>query len=149
MKKIIFVFLLFLTSCGYQPLYSGKNTSDFLFNKILLEGNKNINRKIISTLSFKEVPDKFDYDELIIISNKKIVETSKNSKGQVTSYRTEINVEFKIVNNNEIMRQKSFSKDFSYNNLDNKFDLTSYQDDVENNLVNKIIEELIIFIIFK
>ena len=55
MKKIIFVFLLFLTSCGYQPLYSGKNTSDFLFNKILLEGNKNINRKIISTLSFKEV----------------------------------------------------------------------------------------------
>ena len=146
MKKIIFVFLLFLTSCGYQPLYSGKNTSDFLFNKILLEGNKNINRKIISTLSFKEVPDKFDYDELIIISNKKIVETSKNSKGQVTSYRTEINVEFKIVNNNEIMRQKNFSKDFSYNNLDNKFDLTSYQDDVENNLVNKIIEELIIFI---
>lgn len=146
MKKIIFVFLLFLTSCGYQPLYSGKNTSDFLFNKILLEGNKNINRKIISTLSFKEVPDKFDYDELIIISNKKIVETSKNSKGQVTSYRTEINVEFKIVNNNEIMRQKNFSKDFSYNNLDNKFDLTSYQDEVENNLVNKIIEELIIFI---
>lgn len=146
MKKIIFVFLLFLTSCGYQPLYSGKNTSDFLFNKILLEGNKNINRKIISTLSFKEVPNNFDYDELIIISNKKIVETSKNSKGQVTSYRTEINVEFKIVNNNEIMRQKSFSKDFSYNNLDNKFDLTSYQDEVENNLVNKIIEELIIFI---
>lgn len=146
MKKIIFVFLLFLTSCGYQPLYSGKNTSDFLFNKILLEGNKNINRKIISTLSFKEVPDKFDYDELIIISNKKIVETSKNSKGQVTSYRTEINVEFKIVNNNEIMRQKNFSKDFSYNNLDNKFDLTSYQDEVENNLVNKIIEELIIFV---
>ena len=47
---------------------------------------------------------------------------------------------------NEIMRQKSFSKDFSYNNLDNKFDLTSYQDEVENNLVNKIIEELIIFI---
>ena len=140
------LFKLFLTSCGYQPLYSGKNTSDFLFNKILLEGNKNINRKIISTLSFKEVPDNFDYDELIIISNKKIVETSKNSKGQVNSYRTEINVEFKIVNNNEIMRQKNFSKDFSYNNLDNKFDLTSYQDDVENNLVNKIIEELIIFI---
>ena len=127
MKKIIFVFLFFLSSCGYQPLYSGKNTSDFLFNKILLEGNKNINRKIISTLSFKEVPDNFDYDELIIISNKKIVETSKNSKGQVNSYRTEINVEFKIVNNNEIMRQKNFSKDFSYNNLDNKFDLTSYQ----------------------
>ena len=146
MKKIIFVFLLFLTSCGYQPLYSGKNTSDFLFKKILLEGDKNINRKIISTLSFKEVQDNFDYDELIIISNKKIVETSKNSKGQVTSYRTEINLEFKIVNNNEIMKQKNFSKDFSYNNLDNKFDLTSYQDDVENNLVNKIIEELIIFI---
>ena len=146
MKKIIFVFLLFLTSCGYQPLYSGKNTSDFLFKKILLEGDKNINRKIIATLSFKEVQDNFDYDELTIISNKKIVETSKNSKGQVTSYRTEINLEFKIVNNNEIMKQKKFSKDFSYNNLDNKFDLTSYQDDVENNLVNKIIEELIIFI---
>ena len=92
-------------------------------------GNKNINRKIISTLSLRS-SDNFDYDELIIISNKKIVETSKNSKGQVNSYRTEINVEFKIVNNNEIMNKK-FSKDFSYNNLDNKFDLTSYQDDLK------------------
>ena len=146
MKKIISIFLLFLTSCGYQPLYSGKNTGEFLFNKILLEGDRNINRRIISTLSFKEVQDNFDYDELVIISNKKIVETSKNSKGQVTSYRTEINVEFKIVNKNEIIKQKIFSEDFSYNNLDNKFDLASYQDDVENNLVNKIIEELIIFI---
>ena len=146
MKKTIFIFLLFLTSCGYQPLYSGKNTSEFLFNKIVLEGDRNINRRIISTLSFKEVQDNFDYDELIIISNKKIVETSKNSKGQVTSYRTEINVEFKIVNKNEIIKQKIFSEDFSYNNLDNKFDLASYQDDVENNLVNKIIEELIIFV---
>ena len=146
MKKTIFIFLLFLTSCGYQPLYSGKNTGEFLFNKILLEGDRNINRRIISTLSFKEVQDNFDYDELIIISNKKIVETSKNSKGQVTSYRTEINVEFKILNKNEIIKQKIFSEDFSYNNLDNKFDLANYQDDVENNLVNKIIEELIIFI---
>ena len=146
MKKIISIFLLFLTSCGYQPLYSGKNTGEFLFNKILLEGDRNINRRIISTLSFKEVQDNFDYDELIIISNKKIVETSKNSKGQVTSYRTEINVEFKILNKNEIIKQKIFSEDFSYNNLDNKFDLANYQDDVENNLVNKIIEELIIFI---
>ena len=146
MKKIIIIFILFVSSCGYQPIYVNKNTNALEFSQISIIGDVEINRKIINSLNIKKNSSSILKKELILSSSYEINETSKNSKGQVTSYRTEINLEFKIVNNNEIMKQKNFSKDFSYNNLDNKFDLTSYQDDVENNLVNKIIEELIIFI---
>ena len=43
-------------------------------------------------------------------------------------------------------KQKSFIQNFNYNNIENKIDLSSYQDDVEDNLVNKIVEDLILFI---
>ena len=147
MKKILILFLFFVSACGYQPLYKiDKDIINLEINEVKLIGDSEISKRIIDKLPYKIDKNNKFLDKIIIQSTKNIIETSKNSKGQVTSYRTEINVEFKIVNKNEIIKQKIFSEDFSYNNLDNKFDLASYQDDVENNLVNKIIEELIIFI---
>ena len=44
------------------------------------------------------------------------------------------------------MKEKTFKEDFSYNNMDNKFDLKIYQNDVENNLTKKIVDQIIIFL---
>lgn len=145
-KKTFITILIFLSSCGYQPLYYGKNNDNYSFNKISYEGDIKINRKIVSTLSFKENLNDYNYDQLILNSSKDILETSKNSKGQVTSYRTSIKLKFIIKNKNKIIKEKIFVKDFSYSNLENKYDLTEYQDNVENNLINKIIEELTLYI---
>ena len=55
-KKIILICcLFFLTNCGYNPLYSSKNSSDILINKIETAGEKKINRQILSLLSLDEV----------------------------------------------------------------------------------------------
>ena len=43
------------------------------------------------------------------------------------------------------MKEKRFIQAFNYNNIENKSDLSNYQNDVENNLVNKIVEDLIIY----
>ena len=145
-KKTFIKFLIFISSCGYQPLYYGKNNDNYSFNKISYEGDIKINRKIISALSFKEDPNDYNYDQLILNASKNIIETSKNSKGQVTSYRTSLSLKFIIKDKNKTIKEKLFEKDFSYSNLENKYDLTEYQDDVENNLINKIIEELILYI---
>tara|TARA_Y100000389_G_C17436346_1_gene505771 strand:+ start:187 stop:633 length:447 start_codon:yes stop_codon:yes gene_type:complete len=146
MKKIL-IFILFLTTaCGYQPIYLGKNKIDYNFEKITLIGNKQINKIIVNALNIKSNDTAEAKDEVILISSVNISETSKNSKGQVATYRTTVKVNFKIKDNKKFIKDKDFSKSFSYNNLENKFDLVKYQKDIENSLTKKIIEELIIYL---
>ena len=82
---------------------------------------------------------------MLINSNLDINETSKNSKGQVESYRTNIVVKFTIKNNGQIIKNKNFTKDFAYNNRESKSELLEYQKEIENNILNEIIEEIIIY----
>ena len=145
MKKIFFIFIFFISSCGYQPIYLNKNPDNFTFKKITISGEKKINRKIINSASFIEDSSFTLNNELLINSNLDINETSKNSKGQVESFRTNIVVNFTIKNNGQIIKTKNFTKDFSYNNRESKSELTEYQKEIENNIVNEIIEEIIIY----
>jgi hypothetical protein len=148
MKNILILFLFLITSCGYQPLYVNKeNNNNFKFQEIKLLGNQNLNKKISSALSFELTESDNKLNKIILNSKKEKIETSKNSKGQVTSYRTSIIIDLTILNNEDnILKQKIFTKDFAYNVNDNKFKLSEYQQEIESNLINKIIEEIIIYL---
>ena len=145
MKKIFFIFIFLISSCGYQPIYLNKNPDNFIFKKITASGEKKINRKIINSASFIEDSSFTLNNELLINSNLDINETSKNSKVQEESFRTNIVLNFTIKNNGQIIKTKNFTKDFSYNNRESKSELTEYQKEIENNIVNEIIEEIIIY----
>ena len=123
MKKIILLIILFTSACGYNPIYLNKNLDNFKFLTVTLNGDKEINRKIVSALSIKEDKSNLNNENLILDSSFKIEETSKNSKGQVTSYRSTITVKFTIKENNEIKNNKEFRDSFAYGNRENKFDL--------------------------
>ena len=146
MKKILIILILYLTSCGYQPIYLKKKLNNNEFNKITLNGNLEINRKIIKSVSIKKNDSSLSNKELILESSYNLNETSKNSKGEVTSYRSTVTVNLIIQNNNEKIKSKSFIKNFSYNTTNNKFDLVKYQKEIKNNLVNEIIKDIIIYI---
>jgi hypothetical protein len=145
MKKIFFI-LLFLSSCGYQPLYTNQNQKNFVYEKVTLIGDKVLNRKIISALNVKEKKDSDLIDEIIFDIKKITLETSKDEKGQVASYRTSISLNLTIKNQNNVLKTNVFTEDFSYNTMSNKFDLVEYQREIENNLLNKIIDNLIIYL---
>ena len=146
MKKILLIFIYFLTSCNYQPIYVNKNLNNIEFSKIIIEGEKDINRKIINSLPLKENEFNDTLNSLLIENSYEIQETSKNSKGQVQSYRSIIKINLIINNKKELVLKKNFLKDFSYANKDNKSELIQYQNDIKNNLINKIIEDIILFI---
>ena len=148
-KKIFILFILLVTSCGYQPIYVNNNLENLIFNKINLKGDDQINRKIINSVSLKENPLNEELNELTLSSNFNIFETSKDSKGQTETYRSIINIEIKITKNNEIKKKKIFSNETSYNRKDNKFELTQYQSNIRNNLINKTIEDIILFLNIK
>ena len=145
-KKIVISALILLASCGYQPLYVGMDMKDTGFKKITVLGEKNINRKIISILSLKEDEENKTLNEITFTSKKSISETSKDSKGQVLTFKTAIQINIKIMNNQKVIKERNFSEEFSYKNKENKFDLREYQNQIENNLINNIVEELIVFI---
>ena len=145
MKKTFFILLFFISSCGYQPVYLNKDLENFKFKKIILEDNNYINKKIVNTLSIKESDE--NEKELFISSLSEIQGTSKNSKGQVESFRTTVTVNLKIKNiSNKTTQIKKFQKEFTYNNKQNKFELVEYQNFIKDELINKIINDIIIYL---
>lgn len=146
MRNIFIIILFLLNSCGYQPIYLEKNTKNFAFNEIVLEGNNKINKEIINVLNFEENNSKNNYEKIILNSEKTIIETSKDAKGQILSYKTTVKVSLRIENRGEKIKDKVFTDYFSYNTRDNKFELVEYQNQVESNLTKSIIEEIFLYL---
>ena len=147
MKKALFILLFFIIGCGYQPVYLNKDVQNFEYSKIILAGSNEINRNILNLLSIEESVDNASKDKLYITSLQKIDTTSKNNAGQPLSFRTTINVNIKIENfNGQIIKNKDFIKEFTYNNRKNKFELVEYQKSIQKNLINKIINEISIYL---
>jgi hypothetical protein len=145
-KKIILSLLIVVfTGCGYQPIYL-KGVSDFKIQKYELLGNKNINRKIISLLNFKQDTKNNSGYILTINSMKELQAVSKDTTGKTSVFKTSITVSIKLNKNDSLIKEKSFNSSFTYNNAGSKFDLLQYQKNIENNLVNKIYEEILIFL---
>ena len=150
MKKIFILLLLIITSCGYQPIYKiNKNIDTLKIKEIKFSGNKTLSEKISKELSIKIIKNNESLNKLEVDSQTNITETSKNSKGQVTSYRTTISTIISIIDDDgNLVRKKNVSKQFSYNVLANKFKLKEYQEEIENNLINQIIRDIKIFLNF-
>jgi len=144
-KKCLILIFLFLSSCGYTPIYINKNLGLIEFSKIELSGNEGINKKLINILRIKESVTENDL-QLILKSNYKITETSKDSKGVINSYRSSIDIQILIKENDKIKKIKNLSQSFNYNSLDSRAELIEYQNEIENNLINKIVEDIILFL---
>ena len=150
MKKIFIVFLLILTSCGYQPLYkTDQKIKNLNISEVIYSGDQKINEVIYTKLPFALVKNDESLNKLSLESKKEIKITSKDSKGQALSYRTIINVKILVLNNNgDILDQKIVQKNFSYNADENKFKFKEYQDKIEKNLIDTIIEDVIIHLTY-
>ena len=150
MKKIFIVFLLILTSCGYQPLYkTDQNIKSLNISEVIFSGDKKINNVIYQKLPIVLVKNDESLNKLSLESKKEIKITSKNSKGQALSYRTIIKVKILVLNSNgDILDQKIVQKNFSYNADENKFKFKEYQDKIEKNLIDTILEDVIIHLTY-
>ena len=144
-KIILIVVFLSLTSCGYQSIYSVSKQSDYKnINQIKMEGNKNLDRKIISLLNFNKKIDSI-YD-LKIISEKTNSIAAKDKAGNASIYNFQIKVEIYILKDQTIFKKKNFEENFSYSKTSNNFDLLQYQNNIEDNLIDKIIDKITMFL---
>ncbi len=144
--KLLFIFLtIFLTSCGYTPINKNLDSKKLVISKKNFSGNKKVNKKIFNKLNLKEENSEVGFN-LKLNSDVQISELSKDKSGNVTTYKTTLNVYVALIKKQEILKEKNFEKNFTYANLKNKFELSKYQKEVENNLISIITQELKIFL---
>ena len=137
---LFFLLFLFLPNCGYKPIYSTKNLNFTIEN--IEKSNTSLNNKFersINALKNRESDKKIN---IKIESEKKIKIKSKDSKGNALVFEIEIYLKFASLNLDN-KREKLFSRKITYNNSDDKFKLKKYEDELEDVLITKIVEDLI------
>ena len=144
MSKIlnyILVFLLFaLLSCEYKPILSYKNY-EFSVNVNKSNGDQKINSIITDKLNSLKYNNKEFYVTLLSEKEKNII--SKDSKGDPTIFELIINVNYIVERNGEIILENTISRKTTYNNISDKFELESYENNIINNLSTNISDRII------
>ena len=144
-KKIALIFLIFLlfNQCGYQPIFSTKNIN-FNINKLETGGELKIGKIIAKKLAnFGEKGSTKNNYDLIIFSelNKNI--SSKDKKGNPTTFSLNMSVRLTVADGLGEKKEKVFNQTTSYNNDSNKFDLRKYENSLKKNLSEKITDDII------
>ena len=150
MKKKIFTLLifLFLSSCGYEAIYSLKNRVNYTFSisELNLIGDRQVNLKIKQMLSSYNNPNiEEDRNFLLTISStsEKII-TTKDASGDATKFKNEIIVDVQVSLNNKYKTSFVITEDFIYNNNSNIFELRAYENQIKNNLASAAVDKVII-----
>ena len=147
MKKIItfLITFLFLTNCGYTPIYSSKNF-DFRLEKITSLKSDRLNSKIQNKLQGFSNQESKRIISLEIDSQKKINTLAKNSKGDASRYEMIIKIKLKTIYDQNQKMSQSFQEKFNYNTNPNKFDLNRYEKEIEDLLIDKNIDRIIVYL---
>lgn len=134
---------LFFSSCGYSPIYSSKNLN-FSINNIEKDNNLLNNRfaEMIQGIGDENNENKIN---ISIESNKKLEIKSKDSKGNPLIYQLNIFLKIKILDPIN-PKEKEFIEDTSFNNNDDKFELSNYQAELEEILIRKLVEQTIVYL---
>ena len=143
MKKKIFTFLLFLflSSCGYEAIYSVKNSNNYNFSisKLTIVGQRDVNLKIKEKLNNYILAGT---DQNLIIKISSIVEKvvlAKDTSGDPTSFKSTVIVNVEVLNKDNLQ----IIENFTYNNIENKFDLKRYEREIIINLAETATNKLI------
>jgi len=145
-KKIFtFILLIFLSSCGYEAIYSVKNTKNYNFSisKLSFFGNREINLKLKQKLNnyTRETKD-INFTLKITSTSEKII-LAKNVAGDSANFKINAIVNIDVFNKDKLKNNFIITETFSYGNNSNKFELKSYETEIKKNLADTIAEKLI------
>jgi hypothetical protein len=146
LKKIIIILLstLYLTSCGFTPIYSKKNL-DFQINNIQFEGDREIKAILLSNLSVYKTKKKYKYNyDLNIKSEKKVEIASKNTKGEATVYKININSIVEVFLDDKLILTKHYNNSSIYSSEKKIIKMKEVESRNLSNLSSKLASEIIL-----
>ena len=153
MKKlntyIILASLIIMTSCGFR-VENKSNLSNFGISELKIEGDRRINYKIKSGLSFKTAKNSPKLLDLVIKSTKTKTIKEKNIKNEITKYKIDISV-LVIFNKVGATSKKSFTifrssfydvaTQYSQTLNNEKREIEMLTDEITQDIFDKLIKE--------
>ena len=133
------IILIFLTSCGYQPILSNK-VNNLSFEDLNASGNKKISLRILNNLNIsKDIDVKTSLD---VLSKYQRVISSKNKKGNPEIFNIILDVKISVKSNGTLVDEKNFYESVNFNNEKNKFNLKKKENNLKSNLINKVSQDI-------
>ena len=150
MRKItlfILILILFISNCGYTPIYNNDNKTKIKINILSTQGDKKINNLLISDIKKISRNDfEKEFDVKIDTSFNKLI-IAKDTKGIASDYQLKVISKFEIIKNekNEII---TFQEQINIKNNSNLFEQKKYEDSIKiifaKSIINKLLEKLTI-----
>ena len=149
LKILRYTFLLiFITGCGYTPIYSNLNNKNINIQVEKVNGNKNINKLIVQKLSrYQSENSEKVYNVKINSDYEKLILT-KNAAGNATNFRLSVKIQF-ITNINDNMEEFKFTEKFDMKKGDTIFEEEKYENNIINDMINIIVQRFISQLIIK
>ena len=148
MNKILLVFVVFflMNSCSYEPILTSKK-NDFTLENISSNNDSRINVIIRKNL-LERTNNSSDnnYDLSFTTEDEKEI-VSSNENGDPTIFKIKITTNYSVSQNDKIIFIDKIIKQVNYNNIDDKFELLKYEENILTNLINNISQEILMSIV--
>ena len=142
-KITYLLIILLLSSCGFTPIYSNKN-SNFNVEKVTSNLNNSLTNYIENSLFSFSNTNASQSLNIEITLKEEIIVILKDSKGDPSKKKLTIIVNLKVKNHTDkFLIDKNFKEEFSYDVQSDKFSLGQYEDNITINLNNKISNDII------
>lgn len=147
MNKIIFAFtiIFFIHSCAYEPVLSNKKY-DFKFDSITSDVENQTNQILKSNFIDKSKKVSERVYNLYFSTNESKEIISSNKQGDPTVFKTKISVSYSLKDKNKIILKDTTERYVTYNNIEDKFELLKYEENILNNLLDSISWEVLMSI---
>ncbi len=145
--KYIFI-IIFITSCGYTPIYSNLKNKNINIQVEKINGNKNINKLIIQKLSRYQNQNSENIYNLKIDTNYEKLILAKNTAGNATNFRLNLDVKI-IATLNGISEELKFNEKFDMKKGDTIFEEEKYENIIINDMTSIIIQRFISQLLIK
>lgn len=137
--KLLILMMMFF-GCSYVPVHNNKDFN-FQIIEINFEGEKFINEIIRNKLERNETGEK---KYRIYYKTTKIKEiVSSDTKGDPKIFKLKINLEYIVYDEDKKIFENNIIKQISYDSIDDKYELSQYEENILKNLSNKISEDIL------
>ena len=148
MRKFVILVatVLILNGCSYEPIFSNKKY-DFQFNEIEAQGDNEINNIIKNNL--KTQSSSSNYFDINFNTRKSKDIVSLNTSGDPAIFKIKINVDFEIRQNQSVFLSNNLTREVTYNNIDDKFELLKYERNIIKSISDNISNEILMSVVEK
>ena len=139
--KFCLIFI-FLSNCGYTPIYSNSKNNKINIQIQKISGNKEINSLIVQKLSTYDDDNSNKIYNVEVKSDFQKIILTKDTAGNATNFRLNLNITF-ISRSSEDSKEYLFFEKFDMKKGDTIFEEEKYENIIKNDMINLIIQRFI------